>query len=152
MADAAVRADLLQTLDRLRALTPQIALHLEVRVDEGAELRDLLVGEVAHLLVGREPELGADAPRARGADAEDVRQPDLEPLLTRKVYSCNSRQFFSLALSLLVPRVRADDQHLAVPLDHAAAVAHRFDGSSDFHSEDGPPSHGEARLGRDVAS
>jgi hypothetical protein len=39
-----------------------------------------------------------------------------------------------------------------VPLDHAAAVAHRFDGRSDFHSEDGPPSHGEARLGRDVAS
>src|ERR671935_477330 len=41
--------------------------------------------------------------------------------------------FSLLALSLLVPRVRADDQHLAVPLDHAAAVAHRFDGSSDFH-------------------
>jgi hypothetical protein len=41
----------------------------------------------------------------------------------------------SLALSLLVSRVRADDQHLAVPLDHAAAVTHGFDGSSDFHKK-----------------
>src|ERR671919_2987902 len=42
-------------------------------------------------------------------------------------------KFSLLALSLLVARVRADDQHLALPLDHAAAVTHRFDGRSDFH-------------------
>src|SRR5919109_3051425 len=41
--------------------------------------------------------------------------------------------FSLLALSLLVPRVAADDQHLAVPLDHAAAVTHRLDGRSNFH-------------------
>src|SRR5262245_7999744 len=38
-----------------------------------------------------------------------------------------------LALPLLVPRVRADDQHLAVPLDHAAAVTHRLDGRTYLH-------------------
>ena len=59
VADAAVGADLLQALDRLGALAPQVALDLEVRVDVVAELRDLLVREVADLLVAREPELGA---------------------------------------------------------------------------------------------
>src|ERR671924_1344611 len=38
-----------------------------------------------------------------------------------------------LSLSLLVPWIGADDQHLAVPLDHAAAVTHRLDGRSNFH-------------------
>src|SRR5262245_1121324 len=38
-----------------------------------------------------------------------------------------------LALPLLVPRVRADDQHGAVPLDHAAAVTHRLDGWTYLH-------------------
>src|SRR3712207_8189536 len=42
-------------------------------------------------------------------------------------------KFPLLALALLVARVRADDQHAAVPLDHAAAVAHRLDGRSDLH-------------------
>ena len=37
MADAAVRADLAEALDRLRALAAQVALDLEVRVDVLAE-------------------------------------------------------------------------------------------------------------------
>src|SRR6188472_1725831 len=134
MAETSVGADLLEPLDRLRALTAKIALHLEVAVDVVAKLGDLGIGEVAYLLVGREPELGADLPRRRGADAVDVRQSDLEALLPREINSCNSCQFFpSSALSLLVARVRANDQHLAVPLDHAAAVTHGFHGRSDFH-------------------
>jgi hypothetical protein len=32
-----------------------------------------------------------------------------------------------LPLSLLVTRVGANDEHAAVPLDHAAALAHRLD-------------------------
>src|ERR687894_3262442 len=39
----------------------------------------------------------------------------------------------NLSLPLLVPRVRTDDQHAAVPLDHAAAVAHGLDGRTYFH-------------------
>jgi hypothetical protein len=39
-----------------------------------------------------------------------------------------------LALTLLVPRIRADDHGRAVPLDHAAALAHRLDGCSDLHN------------------
>jgi hypothetical protein len=129
VTESAVGTDLLEPLDRLRALTAKVALHLEVAVDVVAKLGDLGIGEVAHLLVGREPELGADLARGRRADAVDVRQSDLEALLAREINSCNSCQFVpSSALSLLVPGVRANDQHLAVPLDHAAAVTHWFDG------------------------
>src|SRR4029453_10722157 len=49
VTDAPIGADLLQALDRLRALAAQVTLHLEVPVDVVAELRDLRVSEVADL-------------------------------------------------------------------------------------------------------
>src|SRR6185503_7636637 len=122
MADAAVRADVAEALDLLLALAAQVTLDLDVRIDVGAELGDLVVGQVANLLVGRQPERGADLVRGRLADAVDVGQPDLEPLLVGEIDSgdaCHS------ALPLLVVRVRADDHHATVPADHAAAFAHR---------------------------
>src|SRR5437764_13513025 len=63
VAKAAVRADLGEPLDRLRALAPEVSLHLELAVDVGAELRDLVVGQVADLRVRREAELGRDLAR-----------------------------------------------------------------------------------------
>src|SRR5256885_3255133 len=87
VAEAAVRADLGEPLDRLLALPAQVALDLELRVDVVAELRDLVVGEVADLRVGREAERGCNLPRRRLADAVDVRQPDFEPLLIGEVHS-----------------------------------------------------------------
>ena len=90
MAEAAVGADLLQPLDRLLALTAQIALDLK-RVDVLAELRDLVVGQILDLLVRRKAQLGADLARRRLADAVDVGQPDLEPLLVREIDSGDSR-------------------------------------------------------------
>src|SRR5437764_3138687 len=72
MPDAAVGADLGQALDRLLALTAKVALHLELAVDEGAELRHLVVSEVLDLRVRREAELGCDLARRRLADAVDV--------------------------------------------------------------------------------
>src|SRR5207248_8976035 len=63
MADPPVAADLGRALDRLRPLAAKVALDLEVRVDVLAELRDLLVREVAHLLVGGQAERCADLAR-----------------------------------------------------------------------------------------
>jgi hypothetical protein len=131
MADAAVRADLGEPLDRLLPLAAQISLDLEVGVDVVAELRDLFVGEVLDLRVRVEAELGGDLARGRLADPVDVRQPDLEPLLVRKVDSGDSGD--GSALPLLVARIGADDHGRAVPLDHAAAFAHGLDGRTDFH-------------------
>ena len=56
MADSAIRADLLKTLDRLATITAEVALDLEVGVDVVAKLRHLFVGEVANLLLGIELE------------------------------------------------------------------------------------------------
>jgi len=53
VAEPAVRADLLEAIDRLLALAAQVALDLEVAVDVLAELRDLFVGQVLDLLVRR---------------------------------------------------------------------------------------------------
>ncbi len=47
MAQAAVAADLLQALDVLRALAPQVALDGQLVVDRVAQLGDLVLGEVA---------------------------------------------------------------------------------------------------------
>jgi hypothetical protein len=131
VADPAVGADLGEPLDRLLAVAAQVALDLDVGVDVGAELRDLLVGQVADLRVRAEAELGRDLLRGRLADAEDVGQPDLEPLLIREIDSGDARD--GSALPLLVPWVGADDHGAPVPLDHAAALTHGLDGRTDFH-------------------
>ena len=53
MAEAAVRADLLESLDVERHLAAQVALDLVAAVDELAEAVDLLLGEVADAGVAR---------------------------------------------------------------------------------------------------
>src|SRR5262245_26249616 len=90
MPQSAVRADLGQALDRLRPLAAKVALDLVVAVDVLAELRDLVLGEVADLRVRREPERHADLARARLPDAVDVGQPDLEPLLVGEIDACDA--------------------------------------------------------------
>jgi hypothetical protein len=131
VADAPVRADLGEPLDRLLPLAAQVALDLETRVDVVAELRDLFVGEVLDLRVRVEPELRGDLVRGRLADPVDVRQPDLEPFLVGKVDSGDACDVS--ALPLLVTGIAADDHGRAVPLDHATALAHGLDGRTDFH-------------------
>src|SRR6476661_74265 len=58
--EPAVRADLRQALDRLRALAAEVTLDLEIGIDVLAELRDLFLGQVAHFGVLREAERSAD--------------------------------------------------------------------------------------------
>jgi hypothetical protein len=131
MTDPAVRADLREALDRLLPVAAQVPLDLEVRVDVVAKLRDLFVRQVLDLRVRVEAELGGDLARGRLADPVDVGQPDLEALLVRKIDSGDACD--GSALPLLVPRVAADDHGRAVPLDHAAALAHGLDGRTYFH-------------------
>jgi hypothetical protein len=132
VADAPVRADLGKPLDRLLPVAAQVSLDLELGVDVVAKLGDLFVGQVLDLRVRVEAELGGDLARRRLADPVDVRQPDFEPLLIRKIDSGDACD--GSALPLLVPRVGADDHGRAVPLDHAAALAHGLDGWTDFHN------------------
>src|SRR5437763_8530448 len=136
VADAAVGADLGEALDRLLPVAPQVALDLELRVDVGAELRDLFVRQVLDLRVRIEAELRGDLARRRLADPVDVGQSDLEALLIREVDSGDACHW-ALSLPLLVTGVGADDHGRAVPLEHAAAFAHGRDGRTDFHQFSG---------------
>src|SRR5215208_2204608 len=90
MTDAAVRADLAEALDRLRAVATEVALDLKVLVDVLAKPGDFLVREILDLRVGVQTERDRDLVRGRLADPVDVGQPDLEPLLVRKVDACNA--------------------------------------------------------------
>jgi hypothetical protein len=129
--DAAVGADLGEPLDRLLPVAAQVSLDLEIRVDVVAELRDLFVGEVLDLRVRAEVKLRGDLARGRLTDSVNVRQADLEALLVGKVDSGDACD--GSALPLLVARIGTDDHGRAVPLDHAAALAHGLDGRTDFH-------------------
>src|SRR5579875_1261415 len=91
MAQTAVGADLLQALDRLRALAAQVTLDDERAVDQVAELDDLLLGEVAHLAIGLDPDLREQLVRGRAADAVDVGEADLDPLVEGDVDPGDSR-------------------------------------------------------------
>jgi hypothetical protein len=124
MPDPAVGADLAEPLDRLLALTAQVALDLEFGVDLVAKLCDLAVREVADFGVEGEPEGCGDLARPRAADSEDVGERDFDPLLTREVDAGNTCH---LALPLLVSWIGADDHGPAVPPDHAAPLTHRLD-------------------------
>src|ERR1044072_6617453 len=88
VALAAVAAGLHQALDVLRALAAQVALDDEISVDLVAELRDLVLGEVADVGVRRDAELGEKLVRLGPADAVDVRETDLDALVQRDVDAC----------------------------------------------------------------
>src|SRR5690349_1462029 len=68
----------------------QVALDDVIAIDQVAELRDLVVGEVAHLAVGLDAELGQDPARGRLADPVDVGQADLDALVERDVDPCDT--------------------------------------------------------------
>jgi len=133
VTDAAIGADLREPFDRLLALAPEVAFDLELAVDVRPKPRDLLVGQVTNLRVGAQPEIGRDLPRRGLADAVDVRQPDLEPLLIGEIDAGDACD--DSALPLLVPGIGADDHGRAVPLDHAAALAHGLDGRANFQRD-----------------
>src|SRR5262245_51029312 len=85
VADALVAPDLDLPLDVLRDLAPKVTFDLEVRVDVGADLHDLLFGEVADLRAAVDARAVDDLERAGRADAEDVAQGDVQPLVSGEV-------------------------------------------------------------------
>jgi len=81
----AVAADLLQALDVLRALAPQVALDDQPRIDQVAQLDDLFLGQVANLAVRLDPDLGEQLVGRRTPDPVDVRETDLNALVERNI-------------------------------------------------------------------
>src|SRR3954449_2379646 len=85
VADALIARDLDLALDVLRDLAPQVTFDLEVGVDVGPDLHDLLFGEVTHLRAAVDGRAVDDLEGPGRADPEDVAQGDVQPLVAGKV-------------------------------------------------------------------
>jgi hypothetical protein len=130
VAEASVRADLLEPLDVQRDFAAEIAARLVPAIDELAEPVDLLLREIPDAGVRIDAGLDQDLLGRGQPDPEDVGEGDLDPLLARNVLAGDTCH--ALPLPLLVLRVGADDHHGAVTSDHFAVVAAGLDGRSDF--------------------
>src|SRR3954467_11599366 len=85
VADALIAPDLDLALDVLGDLAPQVTFDLEVGVDVGPDLHDLLFGEVTHLRAAVDGRAVDDLEGPGRADPEDVAQGDVQPLVAGKV-------------------------------------------------------------------
>src|SRR5271163_1928139 len=87
MTDAAVASEIHQPLDRLLHLAPQVALDLELPVDNIADA-DLLVGaQIVAVARGIDLGFGENFLRRAAADSIDIGQRDFHPLVMRQFYS-----------------------------------------------------------------
>src|ERR1700722_3110962 len=85
VAEAAIRADVGQSLDVARNLSPQVALDLDPAVDRVAQGLLIGLGEVLDPNVRIAPRLLQYLLGRRQTDAIDVRQRDLDALLARQI-------------------------------------------------------------------
>src|SRR3990172_7406859 len=133
---AGVGAALHQPLDVHGRLLAQVTLHPTLGVDDLGDPADLLLREVLHPHAGFDPRPGEDSPAAGGPDAVDVGQRDLNPLLARKVDSCDACHVLPLPLFVLL--VGADDPHHPPTTDHLALDAELLHRRSHLHCRDSP--------------
>src|ERR1700749_4763539 len=85
VAQASIAADLLKALDVLRTLSPQVALDDDLRVDQLAQLDDLLLSQVANLAIRLDPDLREEMVGRRPPNPVDVCETALDPLVERDV-------------------------------------------------------------------
>src|SRR5688500_2605179 len=91
VAQAAIRADLLQPLDVAQHGTTKITLNCVVAGDIFAQRLDLRFSQVLHAHIRVETHVGEDFLAAGLADAIDVLQSDFDPLVTRQIDTFNTR-------------------------------------------------------------
>ena len=138
VTEATVAANLHQTLDVLRNLAVQVTFDGEVLVDVFADLLQIVFGDILDTNVRVNAGLCNDLLGGRVADAVNVGQTDLDALLAREVDAEKTSHGISsslfLALALLVTRVLANDEDLAMTPNDLALVAHLLDRRTDLHA------------------
>src|SRR5262245_38398932 len=85
VTEAPVGADIHQPLDVHLNLAAQRALHLQVALDDAAQLARVLVAQTLDPDIGAHPRLREDLARGGAANAEDVGERDLDALVRRKI-------------------------------------------------------------------
>ena len=91
MTNAAVAANVHESLDVHRDLGAQGALDAEILFDRLAKLVGISIAEIANTLLGVDASRLENALRQSASDSEDVRQADLDLLFTREIYASNTR-------------------------------------------------------------
>jgi hypothetical protein len=91
MAYPSIAADILQALDVLTHLTPQVALDEIVSINELPQTACLGLSEVLDSRVRVYPRFVQDLIAPRTADAVDISQTNLGSLVAEQVHSCDSR-------------------------------------------------------------
>src|SRR5262249_23312177 len=119
-------------LDVHRHLATEIALDLELGLEDVADATDLVLVEAVGPLVERDVSLLQDLPAQRLADPVDVRERNLHPLVAREVDACDTSHGLALPL-LVLGVVRADHAHDALAPDDLALVTNLLDRRSHFH-------------------
>jgi len=98
VTQAAVAADVHQTLDVRRYLRAQNALGFVLRSDDGTDGARLLVGPVLYLLVQVDTGLRQDFLGVAPANAENVSQGDFAALVVRDINPCDTSHFVWLCV------------------------------------------------------
>jgi hypothetical protein len=142
MPKAAVAPNIHQALDVHRDFATQISLDSHLFVDDFANSVDLVIGKVPHARVRIYIRALEQFLAGMEADAKDIGQRRFDPLIARKIDSCNSRHVASplgprergrLTLPLLVPWIDANhpndafasnDLALLTPTSHRSCYFH----------------------------
>jgi hypothetical protein len=137
VTESAIASNIHQTLDVHRDLTPKIAFDAHLFVNYFSKPIDLVVGQIAHSSVWTDPCPLEKLLTSVQADPVDVRQRRFNALLSWQVYSgdsCHNHYLISrlaqgsvLPLSLLMPRIRANDTDDSVSLNDFAALTAPLD-------------------------
>src|SRR5262249_32762898 len=137
----AIAADVLETLDRLRHLPPELALDRIILLDKPGDPADLVFGQ----LVGPHARIDLgflqDLPSPELTNPVNVLKRHVDPLGARNVYTGAPLHAGPLSLSRLVPRIGlADYPHDAAALHHFAPFAYSLHAAANLHSQPHLPS------------
>jgi hypothetical protein len=155
MSDAAVAADLIESLNVKSNLTAKITLYGVRGFDYLTELSNLSLGEILRTGIRIDTGLFENVTRTLYADTVDIGQGELNALVVRNINTSYTSHVISpflftgpllrsnffaffpkesgLALSLLVLGIFANNHHVAFSLDDFALFANLLDGRLNFH-------------------
>ena len=132
MTQPTIAANIGQTLDMSGDLTAKVAFDLH-SIDSFTKLVLIFARHIFNPHIRANAGLSKQLLRRRKSDAEDVRKSDLDAFVARKIDAGNTSH--ELPLNLFVLRIdAADHADFAFAANDFAAIAHCFNGRTDFHT------------------
>jgi len=133
MAEAAIAAEVHQTLDVHIDLTAEITFDLIVQVDGFTDLPDLILIEIVRELILGDAGNAADLGRAMRTDTENILKRNHDVLSPGDIYTSDSCHIEPLALPLLMTGVLTKHAHHTLAAHDLALFADFLDAGPNFH-------------------